>query len=88
VLDFYRALYDKVLYYLSGSSFLIMLLPETVMIHNHGSGCELSVCKQVLSQFNWLGMGFVEFLDNGSIDTTHVCNYEVIRAHQINGNVG
>jgi hypothetical protein len=40
LLDFYLALYDKVPYYLLGSLFWIALLPETVVVHNHGSGCE------------------------------------------------
>jgi predicted Abi (CAAX) family protease len=52
LLDFYLALCNKVLYYLSGSMFLIALLSEMVVVHNHGGGCESWVCKQVLSQSN------------------------------------
>jgi hypothetical protein len=52
VSDIHLTLCDKVLYDMSGSSFLNILLPETVMIHNHGSSYGLRVCKQVLSKSN------------------------------------
>jgi hypothetical protein len=58
-----------------------------VVICNHGSGCELRVCKQVLGQSNWLSKGLAEFLDRGSVNTTQFYDQEVNQGFQIIGTV-
>jgi hypothetical protein len=75
------------LHYFSSHSFLITLLSEAVAVHCNHSSCKPGICKQVLDQSNLLGKGLAEFLDRGGVNTTQVCDREVIQGCQIPGTV-